>query len=81
MLGENGKAKVMQVLAVALPALLHGVYDYVATVDSTPGQIVFIVFVAVLFTVSFLLVGHLSKKDRYFKHDKNTFYFDGKTFR
>ncbi len=56
-------SKFFRVLAVLLPAIIHGAYDYIATVDSS--SIYFIVFIAILFVISYLLVGTMSKKDRY----------------
>ena len=44
-------------------ALLHGAYDYIASIES--GTWYFVGFVAVLFAVSYLLVGRMSKKDQY----------------
>lgn len=54
---------VFRVLAVLLSALLHGTYDYIA---STAGSTwYFVGFVAVMFIVSYVLVGKMSKEDRY----------------
>ena len=55
--------KLFNILSVAVPTLLHGAYDYIASVES--GTWYFVGFVAVLFAVSYLLVGRMSKKDQY----------------
>ena len=52
-------------LAVLFPALLHGAYDYIASMEQTDGNWYFIGFVAVMFLVSFLLVGKAAKKDQF----------------
>lgn len=62
--GVKGVSKACRVLAVVFPALLHGAYDYIASMEQTDGSWYFIGFVAVLFLVSFLLVGKAAKKDQ-----------------
>ena len=59
----QGKMKIFSILSVVVPALLHGAYDYIASAES--GTWYFVGFVAVLFAVSYLLVGRMSKKDQY----------------
>lgn len=59
----NGASTAFRVLAVIIPALLHGTYDYIASMQS--GTWIFIVFVVALFIASFLLVIRMSKKDQY----------------
>lgn len=54
-----------KVLAVAVPVLLHGAYDYIASMEVESSSWYFVAFVAVLFVVSYLLVGAMSKKDQY----------------
>ena len=54
-----------RVLSVALPVLLHGAYDYIASMEIDGGGWFFLAFVAVLFAVSFVLVRQASKRDRY----------------
>ncbi len=53
------------VLAVVIPALLHGTYDYIATKENTSLNWYFIVFVVILFIVSFLLIRKVSRTDKY----------------
>jgi len=61
--GDAAGSKALRVLAVLIPALLHGAYDYIA---STDGSILgFIAFIVVLFIVSFILIGRMAKNDRY----------------
>jgi RsiW-degrading membrane proteinase PrsW (M82 family) len=62
-LDMRGHSKVFGILSVIVPALLHGAYDYIATVDTSAWY--FIVFVAILFIVSYILVGRMSRNDRY----------------
>ncbi len=62
--GENLASKLMRFLALVLPALLHGAYDYIATMETEEGSGYFIGFVLILFVVSFLLVGKTAKEDK-----------------
>ncbi|MCR5648963.1 MAG: PrsW family intramembrane metalloprotease [Oscillospiraceae bacterium] len=62
---EGGAAgsKALRILAVIVPALLHGTYDYIASTDGSIWG--FIGFIAALFVVSFVLIGKMSKRDQY----------------
>ena len=64
-MGNIGSSRGCRVLAVIVPALIHGAYDYIATAETTGFNWYFIVFIAVLFIVSFMLVSNMAKKDRY----------------
>ena len=63
--GNHPAATVFQFFSVFIPSLLHGAYDYIATSQTDGGSFWFIGFVAALFVLSFILVGKLSKSDRY----------------
>ena len=56
-----------RVLSVLLPALLHGLYDYIAVQASFYSTWVFVGFIIVLFAVSVVLIGRTSRQDRYFE--------------
>ena len=62
---EGGAAgsKALRILAVIVPALLHGTYDYIASTDGSIWG--FIGFIAALFVVSFVLIGKMAKRDQY----------------
>lgn len=62
--GNNGLSKLCRILAVVVPALLHGAYDYIATMDSGNGECYFVAFIVVMFAVSYFLVGKTAKEDR-----------------
>ena len=62
--GEEGLSKFMRILAVVIPALLHGAYDYIATTMSQNGSGYFIAFVFLMFVISYILVGRSSRADR-----------------
>ncbi len=62
---QDGLSRLYRILAVLLPVLLHGAYDYIASMESAGSGWYFVAFVAVLFGLSFLLVSRASKRDRY----------------
>ena len=61
--GSIRMSKIFRVLAVVLPAMLHGAYDYIASTQAGNGS--FLAFIAVLFVLSYVLVGRLSRQDQY----------------
>ncbi|MBQ4369485.1 MAG: PrsW family intramembrane metalloprotease [Oscillospiraceae bacterium] len=61
--GAEDSAKAYRVLAVLIPVLLHGAYDYIAS--SNVSGWYFVIFIAALFAVSFSLVTRMSRQDKY----------------
>ena len=61
--GNWEQAKAFQILAVVIPAILHGAYDYIASTETSSGY--FVGFIIGLFILSYLLVVRSSKQDRY----------------
>ena len=61
---DETNSKLFRVAAVIVPVHLHGTYDYIASQEDM-GCTVFIIFVAILFAVSYFLVNNTSKKDQY----------------
>ncbi len=73
-IGNKGLSKFYRCLAVLVPVLLHGAYDYIASMETTSDfSWVFIVFVLCLFVISFILVSKMSKNDRYIKRNYTVF--------
>lgn len=64
-IGLDNKAKMFNVLSVLVPVLLHGTYDYIATISTDDLSWLFVAFVLVLFVVSYILVGRMAKNDKY----------------
>ena len=60
--GNQAGSQVCRTMAVILPVLIHGTYDLIATVGNTW---VFVVFIAVMFAISFMTVRKLSSQDHY----------------
>lgn len=63
---QNGMSVLFRVLAVIIPALLHGTYDYIASAGNTEHGWFFVIFIVVLFGISFILIGRMSRNDRRF---------------
>ena len=61
--GQEQEARILRVLSLVLSALLHGAYDYIATTQTGNGW--FLLFIAALFAVSYILVGRMSRQDQY----------------
>ena len=73
LLEEQEQSRHFRVLAVIIPALIHGAYDYIASVQSSGGLLIFLGFIIILFAVSLILVSRLSKNDRYFEMERRHF--------
>ena len=63
--GDARASKRLRVLSVLLPALLHGAYDYLAVGVGNRSGWFFLGFVALLFIITYRLIGRLSREDRY----------------
>ena len=68
--GYSATSKLMRIFAVVIPALLHGAYDYIATMETQVGSGYFIAFVAVMFILSYILVGRTAKSDKVITTEK-----------
>jgi len=62
--GLRTSSIVYRILCVVIPALIHGAYDYIATMQTKGSTWYFLIFIAVLFVISFILVGKMSKRDQ-----------------
>ena len=63
--GNESAARVSRVLAVVLAALLHGTYDFLASLTQYYSAWYFIGFVVVLFVITWRLVHRMSARDRF----------------
>ncbi len=63
--GYPGQSLKYRLLAFAVPLLLHGAYDFIATQGGGGLTLGFLVFVGLLFFISFRLVRRLSDRDQY----------------
>lgn len=67
-LGYPGKSRSCRRMAVAVPALLHGTYDFIASIDTELFGLAFLVFVIVMFAAASRMVKKLSKNDRFIQY-------------
>ncbi len=61
--GDHSTAALFRVLSLVVPVLLHGAYDYIASMEA--GTWFFVVFIAALFFVSYRVVVKMSSEDQY----------------
>lgn len=59
--------------AVLLPALLHGLYDYIATRQSDELSMIFVAFVAILFFLAYRAAVFTARRDRYIDRPYGSF--------
>ena len=67
--GEYDKSRRYRRCALLIPTLLHGCYDFIATINSTLFGMIFVVFVILMFSVARGTVMKLSRDDRYIDND------------
>ena len=65
--GDEAGSKRMRTRALLVPALLHGFYDFTASTESSAMNIVFLVFVVLMFVTAYRLVRHVSANDSYIR--------------
>jgi len=63
--GEHGKTVFFRILALVVPILLHGTYDYLTTLANQWYSWIFVGFVVILFIVSLILMRRMSRHDSY----------------
>ena len=63
--GNSGVSAFWSVLAVLVPTVIHGMYDFIASTEPNVFSPVFVIFVLIVFSLAALMVRHLSKRDRY----------------
>ncbi len=61
--GHPGISRRYRTLAILVPAVLHGAYDYIASEDASIW--LFVAFIVALFLLSYRLVSRMSRQDRY----------------
>ncbi len=74
--GDKEKCRLYNTLAVVLPVLIHGLYDYIASVQEYDISMYFVAFIIVLFVVSLKVIKNVSQNDRYMIYDDQNDRFD-----
>lgn len=62
--GNEAASKFFRIVALIVPMLLHGAYDYIATMEEQSSDVYFIVFILIMFAISYVVVGRSAKSDR-----------------
>lgn len=62
--GNAAHSRTCRRLAVICPMLLHGLYDFIATVDRTDPALFFLGFIILMFAAAYLTIRRLSQRDR-----------------
>ena len=63
--GDHVKSSLYRKLAMIIPVLIHGAYDFIVSMNSDYATILFFVFVILLFLVTFRLINKISRNDRH----------------
>ena len=63
--GDEMSSQRFRILSVLIPVLLHGAYDYIATMETVTENPLFIIFIAILFISANIVVSRVSRNDRY----------------
>jgi RsiW-degrading membrane proteinase PrsW (M82 family) len=63
--GDGERARRARWLCVIIPALLHGCYDFIASLEAEGFVLVFLVFVIAMFITALRLVKRVSARDEY----------------
>lgn len=74
--GRTQASRRCRKLAVLLPALIHGAYDFITSLESPLFSLVFIAFVIGMFLLAFLLVRRQSATDRFIDGRDRSGFFD-----
>ena len=78
-LGDWGRSRQCRRLAVLVPVVLHGAYDFIATLEFDGYAWIFVAFVAVLFFLTYRMIKRLSRDDRFIDYNDYNRY-DGPEF-
>ena len=63
--GDISSMSICRFMAILVPVLLHGSYDFIATMETDGFNYVFIIFVAILFIASNFVVKRVVSNDHY----------------
>ena len=80
--GDEDRSRRCRRLAVIVPVLLHGAYDFIATLEFEGYAWIFVAFVAVLFLAANRMIKTLSRDDRFIDYNGYNDYnrYDGPEF-
>ena len=63
--GHAESSRICRWMALICPLLLHGLYDFIATINQNSSTVIFIAFIALMFFAAYKTIHHLSRQDQY----------------
>ncbi len=63
--GHAESSRICRWMALICPLLLHGLYDFIATMNQNSSTVIFIAFIALMFFAAYKTIHHLSRQDQY----------------
>ena len=63
--GNEENSRICRRIALICPVLLHGLYDFIATLENPNAVWYFVAFIAVVFLIAYGMVRKLSRQDQY----------------
>ncbi len=63
--GEKAGMYASRTLSLVVPVLLHGTYDYLCSLNTPEGSLYFLLFIVLMFALSFFTVRKSSRNDMY----------------
>ena len=63
--GDPGRSRNCRLLALVVPMLLHGLYDYIALRGNSDSVVAFLIFILTMFLAAFLMLKKTARQDRY----------------
>ena len=78
--GDAYRSRRCRRLAVAVPVVLHGCYDYIATYEYDGYAWIFVGFVVLLFAAAYRMIKRLARDDRFIDGDDDYNYYNGPEF-
>ena len=64
-MGNKSQSSLYRKLSVLVPALIHGTYDFIATMQNTASVILFFIFIGAVFYIANKLINKMAQQDHY----------------
>ena len=64
-MGNKSQSSLYRKLSVLVPALIHGTYDFIATMQNTASVILFFIFIGAVFYIASRLINKMARQDHY----------------
>ena len=64
-MGNKSQSSLYRKLAVLVPMLIHGTYDFIATMQSLASVILFFIFIGAIFYIASRLINKMARQDHY----------------